>query len=293
MYGLAGERRLNEYEIDWLPGYEGSRPVRIGNAAHGQLQLDVFGEVMDALHQARRGGLETSEAGWAFQRAMLEHLTAVWRQPDEGIWEVRGEPRHFTHSKVMAWVAFDRAIKAHEQFGLPGPVDAWRAVRGTIHDDVCAHGFDRRLGSFVQSYGSGELDASLLLIPTVGFLPPTDPRVHGTVAAVERRLFVDGFLLRYDTRTAGDGLPAGEGAFLACSFWLADAYVMVGRLDEARQLFERLLALRNDVGLLAEEYDTTAHRLVGNFPQAFSHIGLINTAHNLARATKPAEQRSS
>jgi GH15 family glucan-1,4-alpha-glucosidase len=205
---------------------------------------------------------------------------------------VRGQPRHFTHSKVMAWVAFDRAIKGHEQFDLPGPIDDWRAVRATIHDDVCARGFDTRLGSFVQSYGSGELDASLLLIPTVGFLPPTDPRVRGTIAAVERGLFVDGFLLRYDTRTADDGLPVGEGAFLACSFWLADAYVMAGRLDEARSLFERLLSLRNDVGLLSEEYDTSAHRLVGNFPQAFSHIALINTAHNLARGTKPAEQRS-
>ena len=292
MYGLAGERRLNEYEVDWLPGYEDSRPVRIGNAAHGQLQLDVFGEVMDALHQARRGGLETSEAGWAFQCAMLAHLKTVWHQPDEGIWEVRGQPRHFTHSKVMTWVAFDRAVKAHEQFGLPGPIDEWRAVRATIHDDVCARGFDARLGSFVQSYGSEELDASLLLIPTVGFLPPADPRVRGTIAAVERRLFVDGFLLRYDTSTSDDGLPAGEGAFLACSFWLADAYVMVGRLDDARRLFERLLALRNDVGLLSEEYDTAAHRLVGNFPQAFSHIALINTAHNLSRATKPAAQRS-
>jgi GH15 family glucan-1,4-alpha-glucosidase len=292
MYGLAGERRLNEYEVDWLPGYENSRPVRVGNAAHGQLQLDVFGEVMDALHQARRGGLETSEAGWAFQCEMLAHLKTVWHRPDEGIWEVRGQPRHFTHSKVMTWVAFDRAIKAHEQFGLPGPVDDWRTVRATIHDDVCARGFDARLGSFVQSYGSEELDASLLLIPTVGFLPPADPRVRGTIAAVERRLFVDGFLLRYDTSTADDGLPAGEGAFLACSFWLADAYVIVGRVDDARRLFERLLALRNDVGLLSEEYDTTAHRLVGNFPQAFSHVGLANTAMNLGERMKPAEQRS-
>jgi GH15 family glucan-1,4-alpha-glucosidase len=292
MYGLAGERRLTEQEIDWLPGYEASRPVRIGNAAHRQLQLDVFGEVMDALHQARRGGLDSQEEDWAFQRALLKHLASVWMQPDEGIWEIRGEPRHFTHSKVMAWVAFDRAIHASEQFGLRGPVDEWRAVRRAIHDDVCAHGFDRQLGSFVQSYGSSELDASLLLLSTVGFLPSADPRIRGTIEAVERRLFVDGFLLRYDSRTSVDGLPEGEGAFLACSFWLADAYVLMGRVDDARRLFERLLRLRNDVGLLSEEYDTAAHRMVGNFPQAFSHVALVNTAHNLARATKPAEQRS-
>jgi GH15 family glucan-1,4-alpha-glucosidase len=292
MYGLAGERRLAEYQVSWLPGYEGSSPVRIGNAAHGQLQLDVFGEVMDALHQARRGGLDSREEDWAFQCAMLEHLTAVWSQPDEGLWEVRGAPRQFTHSKVMAWVAFDRGVRAMEAFGLDGPIDHWRAVRRVIHQDVCTHGFDPQIDSFVQSYGSTELDASLLLLPTVGFLPADDPRVRGTVKAVERRLFVDGFLLRYDTHTSDDGLPEGEGAFLACSFWLADAYVLLKRVDDARRLFERLLGLRNDVGLLAEEYDTRARRLVGNFPQAFSHIALVNTAHNLARTTKPAEQRS-
>jgi GH15 family glucan-1,4-alpha-glucosidase len=292
IYGLAGERRLTEYEIDWLPGYESSRPVRIGNAAFVQLQLDVFGEVMDALHQARRGGLASSDADWALQRALLAQLATVWNRPDEGIWEVRGGPRHFTHSKVMAWVAFDRGIKAHEQFGLKGPIDQWRLIRQAIHDDVCAHGFDRHLGSFVQCYGSQELDASLLLIPTVGFLPADDPRVVGTINAVERRLFVDGFLLRYDTDRTNDGLPSGEGAFLACSFWLADAYVLMGRVDDARRLFERLLQLQNEVGLLSEEYDTTARRLVGNFPQAFSHVALVNTAHNLARATKPARQRS-
>lgn len=292
MYGLAGERRLTEYQVGWLPGYEGSRPVRIGNAAHHQLQLDVFGEVMDALHQARRGGLDSRDEDWAFQRALLEHLSGVWHQPDEGLWEVRGAPRQFTFSKVMAWVAFDRGIRAMEAFGLDGPRDHWRAVRRAIHEDVCTHGFDPAIGSFVQSYGSTELDASLLLLPTVGFLPPGDPRVRGTVDAVERRLFVDGFLLRYDTRTSDDGLPGGEGAFLACSFWLADAYVLLKRVDDARRLFERLLGLRNDVGLLAEEYDTRAQRLVGNFPQAFSHIALVNTAHNLARTTKPAEQRS-
>jgi GH15 family glucan-1,4-alpha-glucosidase len=266
--------------------------VRIGNAAHDQLQLDVFGEVMDALHQARRGGLHPREADWAFQRALLEHLEQVWDLPDEGIWEVRGERRHFTHSKVMTWVALDRGIRAVEAFKLEGPVSRWKALRQSIHDEVCSRGFDPQLGSFVQSYGSKELDASLLLLPTMGFLPATDQRIKGTIEAVERRLFVDGFLLRYDTATSDDGLPPGEGAFLACSFWMADAYLLIGRVGDARRLFERLLSLRNDVGLLAEEYDTRARRLVGNFPQAFSHIALINTAHNLARATKPAEQRS-
>jgi GH15 family glucan-1,4-alpha-glucosidase len=292
MYGLAGERRLTEHDVPWLPGYEQSRPVRIGNAAHGQLQLDVFGEVMDALHQARRGGLHPREADWAFQHALLEHLEGIWDRPDEGIWEVRGGRRHFTHSKVMAWVALDRGIRAIEAFELTGPVSRWRALRQSIHDEVCTRGFDPELGSFVQSYGSKELDASLLLLPTMGFLPATDPRIKATIEAVERRLFVDGFLLRYDTATSNDGLPAGEGAFLACSFWLADAYLLIARAGDARRLFERLLSLRNDVGLLAEEYDTGARRLVGNFPQAFSHIALINSAHNLARATKPAEQRS-
>jgi GH15 family glucan-1,4-alpha-glucosidase len=292
MYGLAGERRLTEFEVPWLPGYEGSQPVRVGNAAHGQLQLDVFGEVMDALHQARRGGLESRESDWAFQRAILEHLESIWDRPDEGIWEVRGPARHFTHSKVMAWVALDRGIRAVECFGSDGPLERWRALRSTIHAEVCARGFNPEMGSFVQSYDSRELDASLLLLPTVGFLPPSDPRIRGTIAAVERHLFVDGFVLRYNTATTDDGLPAGEGAFLACSFWLADAYVLIGRLDEARRLFERLLTLRNDVGLLAEEYDTRAQRLVGNFPQAFSHIALVNTAHNLTRAAKPAEQRA-
>jgi len=293
MYGLAGERRLIESEIPWLPGYEGSRPVRIGNGAHRQLQIDVFGEVMDALHQARRGGLDSRDEDWAFQRALLDHLTAIWRQPDASLSEVRGPVRAFTYSKVMAWVAFDRGIRAVEEFGVAGPVERWRAVRRTIHEDVCAQGFDRRLGSFVQSYGSTELDASLLLLPTVGFLPPSDPRVRGTIEAVERRLFVDGFLRRYDPATSDDGLPGIEGAFVACGFWLADAYVLLGRLDDARRLFERLIGLRNDVGLLSEQYDTGAGRLAGNYPQAFSHIALVNTAHNLARANKPAQQRSS
>jgi GH15 family glucan-1,4-alpha-glucosidase len=292
MYGLAGERRLPEIEIPWLPGYERSVPVRVGNGAHDQLQLDVYGEVMDAMHQARRGGLAADEADWAFQCALLKHLEAVWQQPDHGLWEVRGEPRHFTYSKVMAWVAFDRGIHAVEQFGLSGPIHHWRRVRQIIHNDVCERGFDRELGSFVQSYGSKELDASLLLLSTVGFLPPDDPRIRGTIEAVERRLFVDGFLLRYDTRTTDDGLPEGEGAFLACSFWLADAYVLIGRVGDAHALCERLLALRNDVGLLAEEYDTRAGRLVGNFPQAFSHVAIVNTTHNILRATKPAQQRA-
>ena len=292
MYGIAGERRLTELEVPWLPGYEASSPVRLGNGAHGQLQLDVFGEVMDALHQARRGGIEQVEADWDFQRTVLQHLASVWREPDSGMWEVRGGARHFTYSKVMCWVAFDRGIQAAEALGLEADLTGWKRARAEIHDEVCTRGFNTEKGSFVQSYGSSELDASLLLVGMTGFLPATDPRVRGTIEAVERELFVDGFVLRYDTRTTDDGLPAGEGAFLACSFWLADAYVLLGRVDEARQLFERLLAIRNDLGLLAEEYDTRARRLVGNFPQAFSHIALVNTAHNLARATKPAEQRS-
>jgi GH15 family glucan-1,4-alpha-glucosidase len=292
MYGLAGERRLSEFEVPWLPGYEGSTPVRIGNAAHGQLQLDVFGEVIDALHQARRGGLQTREADWAFQLALLEHLEHIWNRPDESIWETRGGRRHFTYSKVMSWVALDRGIRAIEELKLEGPLDRWREVRGRIHAEVCACGFDPELGSFVQSYGSKDLDASLLLLPTTGFLAPTDPRIRGTIDAVRRRLFVDGFVLRYDTHTGRDGLPPGEGAFLACSFWLADALLLCGRDDEARELFERLLGLRNDLGLLSEEYDTDKRRLVGNFPQAFSHIALVNSAHNLGRATKPAEQRA-
>jgi GH15 family glucan-1,4-alpha-glucosidase len=292
MYGVAGERLLQEFDVTWLPGYEDSRPVRFGNAAHCQLQLDVYGEVMDALHQARRGGLSPREADWAFQRTLLEHLQDLWQLPDRGMWEVRGAPRHFTSSKVMAWVALDRGIRATETCGLAASVDRWRVVRDSIHREVCARAFDPQIGSFVQSYGSKELDASLLLIPTTGFLPVTDPRVRGTIEAVERALFVDEFLMRYDTRTADDGLPAGEGAFLACTFWLADAYVLLDRLNEARTLFERLLSLRNDVGLLSEEYDTRRHRLVGNFPQAFSHVALVNTAHNLVHATKPVEQRA-
>jgi GH15 family glucan-1,4-alpha-glucosidase len=292
MYGIAGERRLIEWEVPWLDGYARSRPVRIGNAAHVQLQLDVYGELMDALHVARRGGLAPSESGWALQLAMLQHLEKIWREPDSGIWEVRGPPCHFTYSKVMAWVAFDRAVKSAAQFGLAGPIEDWRRLRDAIHADVCTHGFDDALGSFVQCYGTKQLDASLLLLPVVGFLPPDDPRVRGTVEAVERTLMVDGLVRRYDTSRSDDGLPPGEGAFLACSFWLVDAYVMLGRLDDARALFEQLLSLRNDLGLLSEEFDPAAGRLLGNFPQAFSHVALVNSAFNLTRARKPAEQRA-
>jgi GH15 family glucan-1,4-alpha-glucosidase len=292
MYGLGGERRLLEYEVPWLPGYERSTPVRIGNAAHGQLQLDVFGEVVDTLFQGKRGGLETRPPDWNFLRAILEHLEQVWNRPDEGIWEIRGASQHFTYSKIMAWVALDRGIRAIEVNKVEGPVDRWREVRQRIHAEVCERGYDSERGTFVQSYGSKNLDASLLLIPTTGFLPATDARVRGTIEAVERHLFVDGFVRRYDTHATDDGLPAGEGAFLACSFWLVDALRLSGREADARQLFERLLGLRNDVGLLSEQYDTETKRLVGNFPQAFSHIALVNSAHNLSHTAKPAEQRS-
>lgn len=292
MYGVAGERRLTEWQVPWLPGYEASSPVRIGNAAYSQLQLDVYGEVMDALHQARLAGLQRNEPAWALQLALLAHLETIWREPDYGIWEVRSAPRFFTYSRVMAWVAFDRAVKGVEQLGLSGPVARWRALRDEIHADVCARGFDAARNTFVQSYGTSTLDASLLLLPAVGFLPVSDPRIQGTIAAIEKSLLRDGFVLRYDTVESEDGLPAGEGAFLACSFWLADAYAMSGRLDEANALFDRLVALSNDLGLLAEEYDPATRRLVGNFPQAFSHVALLGTACNLAHRVKPAEQRS-
>jgi GH15 family glucan-1,4-alpha-glucosidase len=293
MYGLAGERRLTEYEVGWLPGYEGSAPVRIGNAAHQQLQLDVYGELFDALYQARKGGIAPDQDGWALQIAVLvSDLEHRWREPDNGIWEVRSERQHFTHSKVMAWVAFDRAIKSVEAFKLEGPIDHWRKLRQDIHDEVCRLGFDAELGSFVRAYGSKELDASLLLLPAMGFLPPDDPRIRGTVKAIEQRLVVNGFVRRYDTAQSADGLPAGEGVFIACGFWLVDAYVLLGRHDDARKLFERLLKLQNDLGLFSEEYDPGAGRLVGNFPQAFSHLALVNSACNLSRLEKPAEQRS-
>jgi GH15 family glucan-1,4-alpha-glucosidase len=292
MYGLAGERRLVEIELPWLPGYENAAPVRVGNDAHRQLQLDVYGELLDTLHQARKGGLAPDTSGWALQLAILDHLEQTWSQPDHGIWEVRSEPKHFTYSKVMAWVAFDRAIKSAEDFQLQGPTDRWRALRLEIHADVCRRGFDEELGSFVRSYGAKEADASLLLLPAVGFLPGDDPRIGGTVAMIERTLLRDGLVRRYDTAHSVDGLPPGEGAFLACSFWLVDAYMLTGRHAEARSLFERLLALRNDLGLLSEEFDPDAGRLVGNFPQAFSHLALVNSACNLDRMNKPADQRA-
>jgi GH15 family glucan-1,4-alpha-glucosidase len=293
MYGLGGERRLPEFEVPWLPGYEGSQPVRIGNGAANQTQLDIFGEIFDALYHAHLRGLAPLDRAPAIGQAVLGHLAGIWDQPDGGIWEVRGPPQHFTHSKAMAWVAFDRAIKISERFGGSAQAESWRQVRDEIHADVCAKAFDRELGSFVQAYGSKALDASLLLLPLVGFLPPSDPRMVGTVRAIEQRLLVDWFVLRYDTGRGVDGLPPGEGAFLACSFWLADNYILQGRIGEARQLFEHLLALSNDVGLLAEEYDPKAKRQLGTFPQAFSHVALVNTAFNLTRGEGPAEQRSS
>ena len=292
MYGLGGERRLDELIVDWLPGYARSRPVRIGNAAAAQFQLDVYGEVIDTLYHARQGGLDADEVSWALQRKMLEHLAKVWAEPDQGLWEVRGGRRHFTYSKVMTWVAIDRAIRSVEQFKVDGPLDAWRKLRRRIHADICSNGYNMRLRSFVQSYGSRELDASLLLIPLTGFLPPNDPRVIGTLAAIERHLTVDGLVLRYRSKRVVDGLPRGEGYFLACSFWLADNLILQGRHEEARDLFLRLLALRNDVGLLAEEYDLRGRRMLGNFPQAFSHVGLVNTAFNLTRPASPMRQRS-
>ncbi|MPZ13819.1 MAG: glycoside hydrolase family 15 protein [Chloroflexi bacterium] len=292
MYGAAGERRLPEEVLTWLSGYEKSRPVRIGNAAVDQFQLDVYGEVMDALHQGRRVGIPPRTASWALQRALMEFLETCWQEPDEGIWEVRGPRRLFTHSKVMAWVAADRAVKAIERFGHEGPVERWRRLRQDIHDEVCREAWDSNRRTFTQFYGSRELDASLLMIPLVGFLPPNDERVRGTVEAIERELCEDGFVRRY-TQTSDDvdGLPPGEGTFLACTFWLADNYVLLGRRDDAVATFERLLAVRNDVGLLAEQYDTRLRRQVGNFPQAFSHVSLINTACNLSRVDGPADRR--
>jgi GH15 family glucan-1,4-alpha-glucosidase len=292
MYGIAGERRLTELHLDWLPGYENSAPVRIGNAASRQHQLDVYGEVMDAMHYARSVGLPPNDNAWRVQQALMDFLESDWRHPDEGIWEVRGPRRHFTHSKVMAWVAADRAVRAVEEFGCTGPADRWTALRETIHAEVCREGFDAELNSFVQYYGARHLDASLLMLPLVGFLPANDPRMLGTVAAIERHLVRDGFVDRYPTMTSVDGLPPGEGAFLVCTFWLADNLALQGRYDDALEIFERLLALQNDVGLLAEEYDVENRRMLGNFPQAFSHVGLINTARNLSRSDGPARERS-
>ena len=290
MYGLAGERRLAEWEAPWLSGYQGAAPVRIGNAASDQLQLDVYGEVMGALHQARAGNLETPEASWDVQLGLIDHLAKIWKEPDDGIWETRGGRKNFTYSKVMAWVAFDAMIKDVEQHGLAGPVGEWRLIRDEIHTTVCREGFDRDKNTFVQHFGGDVLDASLLLIPLVGFLPHTDPRVVGTVHAIERGLISDGFVMRYETSTSPDGLPPGEGAFLACSFWLVDCMHMQGRTNDARAMFERLLALRNELGLLSEEYDPKAKRMTGNMPQAFSHTALIGSAMNLSDAG-PALQR--
>jgi GH15 family glucan-1,4-alpha-glucosidase len=281
MYGCAGERRLTELELDWLPGYEDSRPVRIGNAASEQFQLDVYGELMDALLHAREHGLPPDEHAWKLQRTVLDFLEGAWDQPDEGIWEVRGPRRHFVHSKVMAWVAFDRAAKTVERFGQRGDADRWREICGDIHREVCEQGWDEDRGTFTQSYGSQALDAALLLIPRTGFLPGDDPRVVGTIEAIQRELVQDGFVLRYPTDESDDGLPPGEGAFLPCSFWLVDALAMAGRRDEARELYDRLAALANDVGLFAEEYDPKTGRLVGNFPQAFTHVALVTSAASL------------
>jgi GH15 family glucan-1,4-alpha-glucosidase len=291
MYGVGGERWLPELIVDWLPGYERSAPVRIGNAAYQQLQLDVFGEIADAMFQALKGGMEPSARGLEVRPVVLDYLAKAWRESDEGIWEIRGEPQHFVHSKVMAWVAFDRAANETEHFGEQ--VLRWRSIADEIHAEVCARGFDRELGSFVQAYGSKQLDASLLLIPIVGFLPAHDPRVRGTLQAIENRLLIGGeFVMRYESEHTADGLPAGEGAFLACSFWLIDNYTLQGRHAEARKLFERLAARCNDVGLLAEELDPLTGRMLGNFPQAYSHVGLINSALSLSRETGPVEERA-
>ncbi len=295
MYGVAGERRLTETELDWLSGYEDSAPVRSGNGAAQQFQLDVFGELMDALHQARAHGVPPEEHAWGVQRHLLDYLEEHWHEPDYGIWEIRGDPQHFTHSKVMAWAAFDRAVQDAENFDLPGPVDRWREVRRQIFDEVCTKGFDESRNTFTQYYGSQGLDAALLLISEVGFLPPDDPRIRGTVEAIEKNLCQDGFVQRYSTDGDAeklDGLPPGEGAFLPCTFWLADCYAAQGRTDEARQVFERLLDLRNDVGLLSEEFDTESGRLVGNFPQALSHLALVSTALNLTSDVGPTRRRA-
>ena len=292
LYGVMGERVHFELTLPWLPGYAHSAPVRLGNAAATQRQLDVYGEVVDTLCLARRAGLAIDADAWGFQRVLLDYLESNWRQPDSGIWETRGDLQHFTHSRIMAWVAMDRSIRDVERLRLDGPVDRWRKTRAAIHADVCTHGFDRKRGIFVQRYGSRALDASLLLMPIVGFLPPTDPRVRATVKAIQRELSVDGFVLRYLTEETPDGLPVGEGAFLPCSFWMVDALWLIGRKRAARTLFERLLDLRNDVGLLAEEYDPRARRMLGNFPQALTHVALVNSARNLASGGGPSEHRS-
>ena len=292
MYGIAGERWLPEFEVPWLPGYEESKPVRVGNAAANQVQLDVYGELLDTLNAARDAELQPQKEAWQLQKVLLQHLETAWQKPDRGIWEVRGPARIFTHSRVMCWVAFDRAVVNAERFKLDGPVDKWRKLRAVIHNDICTNGFDAELNSFVQYYGGTTLDASLLLLPQLGFLPANDPRIAGTIKAIEQKLRQGALVKRYSTQGTDDGVGGKEGAFLACSFWLADAYVLAGRHADAKALYDQLLDLRNDLGLLSEEYDLGSRRLLGNFPQAFSHIGLINTAHNLVKAQGPAKQRA-
>jgi GH15 family glucan-1,4-alpha-glucosidase len=294
LYAVGGQRRIPEMELTWLPGYAASAPVRIGNAAHEQFQLDVYGEVMDVLHQARIHGLEADDHAWSFQRNLMDFLEGAWEKADEGIWEVRGPRRHFTHSKVLAWVAFDRAVQAVERWDLRGPVERWRQLRAEIHAEVCREAFNTELNSFTQSYGSTELDASTLQIPLVGFLPGDDPRVVGTVNAIQNHLTRDGFVERYAVKERNDvdGLPGGEGVFLPCSFWLVDALLLQERDDEARALFEKLLGVSNDLGLLAEEYDPHSKRLLGNYPQAFTHVGLVNSAYNLSHHVGPMHQRT-
>jgi GH15 family glucan-1,4-alpha-glucosidase len=287
LYGIAGERRLDEWTVPWLQGYENSSPVRVGNAASLQVQLDIFGELADVLSQARRGGLPEAKRGNEIRKAFLQHLEKIWRDPDEGIWEIRGEPRHFTHSKVMAWCAFDRASKAAR--ADKADKRHWTKIAREIHADVCSKGIDKARNCFVQSYGSKRMDASLLMLAIVGFLPADDVRIANTVAELERQLLFDGLLLRYESETGIDGLPPGEGVFLACSFWLADVYILLGRLKDAKRLFERLTLLANDVGLYAEEYDPRSRRMLGNFPQAFSHVALVNTALNLMHARQRTE----
>jgi GH15 family glucan-1,4-alpha-glucosidase len=296
MYGIMGQRRLLEWEAGWLPGYEGASPVRIGNAAHAQLQLDVYGELIDAFYQSRVAELKLDQGSWALARTIVEHVEEVWDRPDHGIWERRSAPKHYVFSKVMTWVAIDRAIKGAERFEYDAPLDRWRDLRDTICRSVCENGFDPEQNTFVESYGSHLLDASVLLLPSVGFLPPADPRIRGTIAAIERQMMRDGFVLRHDPREISDEQQPIEGAFLACTLWLADAFVLAGEVDKAQTLFDRVVAVANDLGLLAEEFDTVALRQTGNFPQALTHIALVNTAHNLSDAKKshekPAMQRS-
>ncbi|WP_398477533.1 glycoside hydrolase family 15 protein [Tardiphaga sp.] len=291
MYGIMGQRRLLEWEADWLPGYGGALPVRIGNAAHAQLQLDVYGELIDSFHQSRVAKLDLDDGTWAVEGEILEHLASVWSRPDHGIWERRGNGKHYVLSKVMCWVAFDRAIKSAEMFDLEAPLDRWKALRDEIHRDVCEKGFDPRENTFVESYGSDTLDGAILLLPAVGFLPIDDPRVTGTIAATEKYLMRDGFVLRHDPREVTGEIQPAEGAFLACSLWLAEAYIQMGEIAKAEELFDRVVGVANDVGLLAEEYDSGAKRQTGNFPQALTHIALIAVAHNLAGAKRPQEKK--